>query len=201
MNRINKIPIRLLQYIINMTSGIDQLHMKMTCKRYRLKLYITKPHDICHKCYNRPSDLYCHNCDVAYCNTCYDNIRCSCGIGYCPICESGSISKCIDKCTTYCDNCRGNFNPCSICDKIVCDNCEDYSNYIKCDYCQKDICSDCYSSITTCMECDYSLCINCQEEVYMDCYNCLDNLCSDCYSICIICDKPFCKSCWGNHKD
>ena len=29
-----------------MTSGIDQLHMKMTCKKYRSKLYITKPHDI-----------------------------------------------------------------------------------------------------------------------------------------------------------
>ena len=40
------LPIRLLQYIINMTSGMDQLHMKMTCKRYRLKLFITKPHDI-----------------------------------------------------------------------------------------------------------------------------------------------------------
>ena len=117
---MNKLPIRLLQYIINMLDGIDQLHFKMTCKKYRNKIYITKSQDIFNSVLLR-NDRFekCINCYEIDCFDCGDfEVCCTCEEPYCIHC-SDSVILCNRCKQSYCNLCKDNHGE-NRCKNIIC---------------------------------------------------------------------------------
>ena len=130
MDYINKVPIRLLQYIINMLDGMDQLHMRMTCKKYRLKLFITKPLDILKAMLSNsyvlvnisPIDIVNPNISI---NSNGELKIATVSYDYCFSCCSMMIeSSCIICKVAYCEPCEDdNLYPCYSCGNEVCLDC------------------------------------------------------------------------------
>ena len=220
---MDKLPIRLLQYIINMTNGIDQLHMKMTCKKYRLKLYITKPKDIIYHLIKNVKEMYSSDDFYEYGDNLYISLEyvdkqiqfnfqkefsCyNCGTDkyyyFCDECRKGYCDKCYD---TKCDFCGEGYckecdlyiikcNTCNTCKKQLCEECYCHDKGSKCNICNEYYCVDC---LLFCNNHENSYCKTCKPNMkYIDCNgkDCYEDICTECSNKCNVCKKLYCELC------
>ena len=205
LSYMNTLPIRLLQYIINMLDGIDQLHFKMTCKNYRNNIYITKPHDIVnHIIRNKTKDV------IQYSNTGdqlfvlkYDNNKItihSYGTDeICYKCKRQQVTVDCDQCNkAFCNDCYD--VECDICGKLQCPICYTFQRcYDKC----LTYCDDCKDSLIECTDCNSIFCRDCDDYININfCNSCWKTECIDCtiYEVrCYYCSYSLCDECKDNN--
>ena len=196
-----------------MTNGIDQLHMKMTCKKYRLKLYITKPYELIdhfirinnntiplkvedgqieydidcecepYKCQDYISE--CTECNKIVCIECNDRKKVVCNIchEHNVNCPSITLSKCDGGCTTFCNECGP--------DQLkVCIRC----GIIGCDECIGEY------YYNQCYRCGKARCYSCNP-LENECNDCNKEICNDCvddddFRTCNDCTEYLCYVCY-----
>lgn len=175
---------------MKVTSGIDQLHMKMTCKRYRLKLYITKPQDMISYIVRSKLKGITEHIDGDYdfdfnldINLEYNNDKVVIQLNsnyICYMCHKfGDYNRC-DYCNkTYCNKCFET-KDCQSCCKVQCENCKGYEDFVTCKGCNNSICNSCL-----------------QDDYYSECFNCNTYQC--CNIKCYECDKVLCNDCSEDH--